>query len=47
MALHALAQCTARTLLANERGEAALGADLAVIQGFAQLGMEERFKDGS
>jgi hypothetical protein len=42
MALHALTQCTARLLLANAAGEAALNADWAVMRGFAVLGMEER-----
>jgi hypothetical protein len=42
MALHALTQCTARLLLANAAGEAALKADWAVMRGFAVLGMEER-----
>ncbi|KAJ7146160.1 hypothetical protein C8R44DRAFT_756745 [Mycena epipterygia] len=43
MALHALAQCTARLLLANkEANKEALEADWAVIRGFAALGLEER-----
>jgi len=46
LALHALAQCTSRILLANQvqGGENALKADLEVVKGLAVLGMEERFK---
>ncbi|EKM52389.1 uncharacterized protein PHACADRAFT_148986 [Phanerochaete carnosa HHB-10118-sp] len=46
MALHALAQCTARVLLAEQQDEAAFSADWAVLRGLAQLGMEERAKGG-
>ncbi|KAJ7630062.1 hypothetical protein DFH06DRAFT_1005634 [Mycena polygramma] len=42
LALHALAQCTARLVLAHAAGEAALKADWAIVRGFAALGMEER-----
>ncbi|KAJ7756313.1 hypothetical protein B0H16DRAFT_1826906 [Mycena metata] len=42
LALHALTQCTARLLLANAAGEAALTADWHVVRSFAALGMEER-----
>ncbi|KAF7369831.1 Set-like protein [Mycena venus] len=42
MALHALIQCTARLLLANAAGDAALAADWGVVRSFAVLGMEER-----
>ncbi|KAJ7658862.1 hypothetical protein DFH06DRAFT_1327414 [Mycena polygramma] len=42
LALHALAQCTARLIFAHAAGEAALKADWAVVRGFAALGMEER-----
>lgn len=46
MALHALAQCTARVLLAEQQDAAAFAADWAVVRGLAQLGMEERAKGG-
>ena len=46
MALHALAQCTARVLLADQRDEATLTSDWGVIRALAQLGMEERAKGG-
>ncbi|EMD30911.1 hypothetical protein CERSUDRAFT_163648 [Gelatoporia subvermispora B] len=44
MALHALAQCTARILLTNQQDPSALQADLEVVRALAQLGMEERAK---
>jgi hypothetical protein len=40
MALHALAQCTARVLLSQDETE-----NWDILRGFAQLGMEERSKD--
>ncbi|KAF8192758.1 hypothetical protein K438DRAFT_1969888 [Mycena galopus ATCC 62051] len=40
VALHALAQCAPRLLLANAAGEEALAADWAVVRGFAVLGLE-------
>lgn len=43
MALHALAQCMSRILLANQKDEATLRADWEVMRGLAALGMEERF----
>ena len=54
MALHALAQCTARVLLAYQNdgaaakgdGEGGFAEDLEVVRAFAQLGMEERAKGG-
>ncbi|KAL4254690.1 hypothetical protein ABKN59_004451 [Abortiporus biennis] len=45
MALHALTQCTARVLLANEREED-FKSDWNIVHAFAQLGMEERAKGG-
>ncbi|KAJ7042924.1 hypothetical protein C8F04DRAFT_1075278 [Mycena alexandri] len=42
LALHALIQCTARLLLSNAAGAAALTADWHVVRSFAALGMEER-----
>jgi hypothetical protein len=52
MALHALALCAARVLLAGQRddvpvGRGALDADLGVLKAFATLGMEERVREGS
>ena len=44
MALHALAQCTSKLLLAAQRDDGTLDDDLAVMHGFAELGMEERFR---
>ncbi|KAL0952630.1 hypothetical protein HGRIS_006878 [Hohenbuehelia grisea] len=44
MALHALAQCTSRVLLANQIDEDTLASDWQVVRGLAELGMEERFK---
>lgn len=46
MALHALSQCTARILLAEQQDEATFASDWAVVRGLAQLGMEERAKGG-
>ena len=46
MALHALAQCTARVLLAEQQDAAAFRADWAVVRALAQLGMEDRAKGG-
>lgn len=43
MALHALAQCMSRILLASQKDEATLRADWEVMRGLAALGMEERF----
>lgn len=42
MALHALAQCTARILLANRQNDAELQTDWETFCAFAQLGMEDR-----
>lgn len=44
MALHALAQCTSRLLLAVQRDDGTLDDDMQVVQGLAELGMEERFR---
>jgi hypothetical protein len=44
MALHALTQCTARVLLAIQRGEAG-EEEWGIMRGFAELGMEERVRD--
>ncbi|KAF8999845.1 hypothetical protein BDQ17DRAFT_1360508 [Cyathus striatus] len=44
MALHALAQCSSRLLLAAQTSDVAFEADWDVYRGFAELGMEERFK---
>ena len=46
MALHALAQCTARVLLTYEQDEKAFAEDWEVVRALAQLGMEERAKGG-
>ena len=43
MALHALAQCMSRILLASQKDEATLRADWEVMRGLAALTMEERF----
>ncbi|KAI0092344.1 SET domain-containing protein [Irpex rosettiformis] len=45
-ALHALAQCTARLLLSEQRDEKELLDDRNIVNGLAQLGMEERAKGG-
>src|ERR1700709_2122296 len=42
MALHALAQCTARLLLACQKDDVMFDLDWDVVHGFAVLGMEER-----
>ncbi|KAF9562868.1 SET domain-containing protein [Agrocybe pediades] len=44
LALHALAQCTSRILQANQLGEAAFQLDWDIVQGLAELSMEDRFK---
>jgi hypothetical protein len=44
MALHALAQCASRVLLAGQRGEEEEHTDWDVVTGLAELGMEERWK---
>ena len=45
MALHALAQCTSRILLVHAQGdEAAFERDWGVVRGFAELGLEERYR---
>ncbi|KAF7321946.1 Set-like protein [Mycena kentingensis (nom. inval.)] len=44
LALHALAQCAARLLVANNTGPDALAADWAVYQACAVLSMEDRAK---
>ncbi|KAF8440011.1 hypothetical protein L210DRAFT_3645933 [Boletus edulis BED1] len=44
MALHALAQCTSRLLLSSQRDDGTLHEDLQVVQGLAELGMEQRFR---
>ncbi|KIP06875.1 hypothetical protein PHLGIDRAFT_30281 [Phlebiopsis gigantea 11061_1 CR5-6] len=46
MALHALAQCTARVLLSEQQDEMTFTSDWEVVRGLAQLGMEERAKGG-
>ena len=46
MALHALAQCTARVLLTHEQDKKAFAEDWEVVRALAQLGMEERAKGG-
>lgn len=46
LAVHALAQCTSRILLANQQQtDEELNADWDVIKGLAVLSMEDRFKD--
>lgn len=42
MALHALAQCTSRLLLASQQDAATFDLDWDVVHGLAELGMEER-----
>ncbi|KAI0056815.1 SET domain-containing protein [Artomyces pyxidatus] len=42
MALHAITQCTARLLLANQSGS--IDEDWKIFRAFAELGMEERAK---
>ncbi|KAF9054030.1 hypothetical protein BJ165DRAFT_1522611 [Panaeolus papilionaceus] len=45
MALHALAQVTSRIMLDNELpDDRALRTDWDIVRGFAEMGMEERFK---
>ena len=46
MGLHALAQMTARVLLAFQQDEKAFAEDWDVVRALAQLGMEERAKGG-
>ena len=46
MALNALAQMTARILLAFQGEEAAFKEDWEIVRALAQLGMEERAKGG-
>ena len=44
IAVHALAQCTSRLLLAAQADDGSLEADQQVLQSLAVLGMEERFR---
>ncbi|KAI6037978.1 hypothetical protein EDC04DRAFT_2896996 [Pisolithus marmoratus] len=44
LAVHALAQCTSRLLLASQADDESLNTDLQVVQSLAVLGMEERFR---
>ncbi|KAI6126309.1 hypothetical protein EDD16DRAFT_313552 [Pisolithus croceorrhizus] len=44
LAVHALAQCTSRLLLASQADDDSLDVDLQVVQSLAVLGMEERFR---
>jgi hypothetical protein len=44
MALHALAHCTSRLLLAAQGNEKTFNKDWEFIQALAELGMEERHK---
>ncbi|KAI6118164.1 hypothetical protein F5141DRAFT_604744 [Pisolithus sp. B1] len=44
LAVHALAQCTSRLLLASQADDDSLDVDLRVVQSLAVLGMEERFR---
>ncbi|KZT68013.1 SET domain-containing protein, partial [Daedalea quercina L-15889] len=46
MALHALAQCTARIMLAYQLGEEQAESDWRYLKAMAQLGMEQRAKGG-
>lgn len=46
MAFHALTQCAARLLLAQQAGEDALRDDWSVYRALAELGMEERTQGG-
>jgi hypothetical protein len=46
MALHALTQCAARLLLAQQAGDDALRDDWRVYRALAELGMEERAQGG-
>ncbi|KII90144.1 hypothetical protein PLICRDRAFT_581341 [Plicaturopsis crispa FD-325 SS-3] len=45
MGLHAVAHCAARILLDNQISESDLHSDWRIIQGLAELGLEERFED--
>ncbi|KAK7688770.1 hypothetical protein QCA50_008309 [Cerrena zonata] len=47
MALYALTQCTARLLLDYQQDETLFKTELDVTRSFAQLGMEQRAKQGS
>ncbi|OJA13935.1 hypothetical protein AZE42_01349 [Rhizopogon vesiculosus] len=44
LALHALAQCTSRLLLASQKDDATFDSDWEVVQSLAVLGMEERYQ---
>lgn len=44
MALHALAHCTSRILLADQADEKIFNDDWEVVCALAELGMEERHK---
>lgn len=44
MALHALAHCTSRLLLANQANEGTFEEDWEIVRALAELGMEERHK---
>lgn len=46
MALHALAQCTSRLLLAHQRDAAQADEDTRFLRAMAQLGMEQRAQGG-
>ncbi|KAI0076992.1 SET domain-containing protein [Panus rudis PR-1116 ss-1] len=46
MALHALAQCTARVLLSFQQDETTFRGDLDICRSLASLGLEERVKVG-
>ncbi|KAH9922237.1 SET domain-containing protein [Fomitopsis serialis] len=46
MALHALAQCTARVILAYQQDETQAETDWRFVKAMAQLGMEQRAKGG-
>jgi hypothetical protein len=46
MAFHALTQCAARLLLAQQAGDDALRDDWRVYHALAELGMEERTQGG-
>ena len=46
MALHALSQCTSRVLLSGQRSVEEEDRDWRTVIGFAELGLEERYKYG-
>jgi hypothetical protein len=47
MALHALAQCTSRIMLAAQISDEAVENEWRIVRGLAEMGMEERFKNAT